>query len=403
MTIPAAILLSNTSPASYPVGGLPLLARHIKELHKLGVTEFYLIGLTEVPQAVLHSRLPADAVLHAVACSREETPRRLQALPSAQHDMLLLQGNWLIDPRLLAVLLADPQPQWLPAPGNTAARYPIAARLSPTSLNTWSTVGLDQWLQDSRVLEPDTLNTYSSSYRGPVPFYILPIETPEDAATATKTLIHTAGKHTLDVVAGMLDSLLVNRLVCWLCSTRITPNQVTLATGVLGTMVSLLFLHGWLRLGSLLTYAAVTLDGVDGKLARTTLQTSRLGELEHVLDFFMEQSWYLTITIFLVSHTGMWELWWIGGSLMACDLLDKLLHGVGRLYLGKQPEELGQFDRKFRRIGGRRNIYALMFLFGFWSGFPVHALVLALVWALLTVAVHSSRLVYHLGRRTATA
>jgi phosphatidylglycerophosphate synthase len=205
----------------------------------------------------------------------------------------------------------------------------------------------------------------------------------------------------MDPIASILDRLLVNRLVFWLSYTRITPNQITLATGVLGALAAWLFLSGWLPGGILLAYVAATLDGVDGKLARTTLQFSRLGELEHVLDFFMEQAWYLTITVYLAATTGKQSLLWIGGGLMICDLIVKVLYGCGRLLFGKHLEELGHFDRIFRRIGGRRNIYLAILLLGALTGFPQQALELVLAWALLTVAVHMSRMMYHLSQQTA--
>ena len=155
------------------------------------------------------------------------------------------------------------------------------------------------------------------------------------------------------------------------CAPRgLPPNQVTVCTGILGAYIAFLFLHGWLRLGITLAYAVEVLDGVDGKLARTKLQTSRLGELEHVLDFFMEHAWYLTITIFLVTSTNDAQWWWVGGALMASDLLDNLLYYAGHVWFGKQLDELGPFDRSFRLIAGRRNIYAWMWLFGFWAGLP---------------------------------
>jgi phosphatidylglycerophosphate synthase len=178
---------------------------------------------------------------------------------------------------------------------------------------------------------------------------------------------------------------------------------VTLFTAIPGIVVALLFLNGWLRLGTLLAYAVAILDGVDGKLARTKLQTSRFGELEHILDFIMEQAWYLAITIFLATSTGKHELWWIGGGLMTCDLLDKSLYGLGHFFLDKHLDELGLFDRRFRLIGGRRNIYLWLFTVGFWAGVPTQTCVFVLVWALCTVVVHSSRLVHHIGKRAITA
>ncbi|HSX79560.1 MAG TPA: hypothetical protein VLQ80_13440, partial [Candidatus Saccharimonadia bacterium] len=127
----------------------------------------------------------------------------------------------------------------------------------------------------------------------------------------------------------------------------------------------------------------------------TKLPTSRVGEFEHVVDFFVEHAWYLTITIFLVTSTHNRQLWWVGGGLMLSDLIDNLLYYLGQLLRGKQLDELSMFDRGFRLIAGRRNIYTWMFMFGFWAGFPVQIFVAALVWALVTIGIHGMRLVYH--------
>ena len=78
---------------------------------------------------------------------------------------------------------------------------------------------------------------------------------------------------------------------------------------------------------------------------------------------------------------------------MVSDVLDNFptMPGV----VGKQLDELGPFDRGFRLIAGRRNIYAWMWMFGFWARLPTHAFVAALAWAIVTVGVHSVRLAYH--------
>ena len=88
---------------------------------------------------------------------------------------------------------------------------------------------------------------------------------------------------------------------------------------------------------------------------------------------------------------------------MASDLVDNLLYYLGQIFCGKQLDELGVFDRKFRLIAGRRNIYAWMFFFGFWAGLPVQIFVAALVWSLITIGVHGVRLVYHARQRLAPA
>ena len=281
------------------------------------------------------SRLPDDVVLHVVPPDGEHLPQHLQRLFHSADDVLLVRGDCLIDPRLLAELLTCPQPQWLQAPHAPIQALPAAARLSPAQRDTWATAGLAQWLQHSPQLRPETLDDYSPAHRGPVPFYVQVITTAAEARAATQTLIRAAQKCALDLPALLLDPVFENRLVFWLCDRRITPNQVTLFTTLLGALIAAVFLYGWLRLGIVLAYAVEVLDGVDGKLARTKLQTSRLGEFEHVLDFFIEHAWYVTITIFLVTSTHAPQLWWVGGGLMVSDLIDNLLYYLGQVFCGK--------------------------------------------------------------------
>jgi len=410
MTIAAVILCADAPAAHLSVGGMPLSIRHIKELHTRGVRVFYLYGVTALPTARQRSRLPDDVVLHVVPpdgdslpLAGDSLPQHLQRLLPTADDVLLVRGDCLIDPRLLAELLTCKLPRWLSVPQAPMPTLPAAARLSPAHLDTWAAAGLAQWLQHSPQLRPEALDDYSPTHRGPVPFYVQRITTAAEAKMATQTLIRAAQKSALDLPALLLDPVFENRLVFWLCDTRITPNQVTLFTALLGALIAALFLYGWLRLGIVLAYAVEVLDGVDGKLARTKLQTSRLGELEHVLDFFTEHAWYLTITIFLVTSTQAPQLWWVGGGLMVSDFIDNMLYCLGQRFCGKQLDELGTFDRRFRLIAGRRNIYAWMFFFGFWAGLPVQTFVVTLVWSLVTIGIHGVRLVYHARQRLALA
>lgn len=403
MTIPTAILCTDLPAAQQPVGGVPLLVRHMKELYKQGVRVFYLCGPSALPLPIQQARLPDDIHVHMIPATSDTLPRQLHTLNARLGDLFIVRGDCLIDPRLFATLLTRSVPHWLAVPHATAAALPAAARLSSAELDIWVNAGLKPWLQSSPRLQPDTLDDYSPTHRGHLPFYVLAVTTPAEARSATWTLIRATQKRALDLPALLLNPVFENRLVFWLCNTRITPNQVSLFTGLLGFGVAYLFLHGWLRLGISLTCAVAILDGVDGKLARTKLQTSRLGELEHVLDFFVEHAWYLSITCFLVASTQDPQWWWIGGGLMVSDLADNLLYYAGQVLLGKQLDELGVFDRRFRLIAGRRNIYTWMWMVGFWAGFPEASLMVALAWALLTVGVHAGRLMYHVRRRVALA
>ena len=69
----------------------------------------------------------------------------------------------------------------------------------------------------------------------------------------------------------------------WLVSkiwrTAITPNQITFVTMLIGLAVTALYASGHLWQGTALALLVGVLDGVDGKLARTKIETTELGKL----------------------------------------------------------------------------------------------------------------------------
>src|SRR5690349_1143526 len=115
MTVPAVILFSDVPAAQLPIGGISLAARHIKELYKHGVCEFYLCGVSTIPLTLQQARLPDDIVLRIVPHGTDALPHQLRHLLPMSGDMLFVRGDCLVDPRLFAALLASTSSQWLPA------------------------------------------------------------------------------------------------------------------------------------------------------------------------------------------------------------------------------------------------------------------------------------------------
>jgi hypothetical protein len=54
-------------------------------------------------------------------------------------------------------------------------------------------------------------------------------------------------------------------------------------------------------------------------------------------------------------------------------------------------DEVSAFDRRFRAIAGRRNVYVMMFAVGFFGGHAAGAFLCAVTWAVVTVVVHAAR------------
>jgi phosphatidylglycerophosphate synthase len=379
---------------------LPLIVRHLKELYKLDVKTCY-IDSSAIDVQLLTRHLPHDVTLHVSPSDVSKRVRQLRHLAQISDAILYLRGDWLIDPRLLKALVTAADPIWLPSPSHAAALSQttmIAGRLSPALFEQWAQAS-PTWVPDAPALNVGILDTYLPSHRGDKPFYLQAVTTHQESVTATQTLIQAAQKHTLDLPAQVLHPFFENHLVRWLCHTRITPNHVTLCTALLGGLTALLFLNGVLGWGVLLAYLVAILDGVDGKLARTKLQTSRLGEVEHIIDFFVEQSWYGCLAVYFVHHTGLGLLGWVGGILMLSDMCDKLLYMWSHMVFGKQFDEMSPFERRFRLIAGRRNIYLWLFMLGFWSANPIPVFVAASVWSLCTAITHGLRFLHHLRDR----
>jgi len=112
---------------------------------------------------------------------------------------------------------------------------------------------------------------------------------PEDRTEAELRLaksVRAESTSTDAFMARMVDRRLSWRLSCRLARTGIMPNHVTLANTVLGFGCAAMFASAsyWIRLvGALLFLASITIDGVDGEVARLRMAESDFGARLDVL------------------------------------------------------------------------------------------------------------------------
>src|ERR1700751_4255822 len=103
----------------------------------------------------------------------------------------------------------------------------------------------------------------------------------EEAEVQLARALRAESASTDALMARMVDRRLSWRLSLRLARTRVTPNQVTLLNTSLGLGCAAMLgsTSYWLRLGgALLFLLSITLDGVDGELARLRMLESRFGE-----------------------------------------------------------------------------------------------------------------------------
>jgi phosphatidylglycerophosphate synthase len=109
----------------------------------------------------------------------------------------------------------------------------------------------------------------------------------------------------------------------YLCHWPVTPNQVTIAAGLIGLLGCLLIATGSqmaIVLGFLLAQLQSILDGCDGELARARFQQTAIGEwLDTIVDDLLNLALVAAIGVGLSRHGGTQNDIWLG--LGACAML----------------------------------------------------------------------------------
>lgn len=122
-----------------------------------------------------------------------------------------------------------------------------------------------------------------------------------------------------------LNRYLSRPITVVLARTPVTPNQVTIAAGVLGIVAGWLMARGgyWPPIAAtvLLQFSAV-LDDVDGELARLTRQFSPYGDaLDITVDTLTQLAVFAGIAVAVARMSGPAALYGAGGALVAGVLI----------------------------------------------------------------------------------
>ena len=185
------------------------------------------------------------------------------------------------------------------------------------------------------------------------------------------------------------------RVVRWCANLGVAPNAVTLFGLTLMLAVCWLFHEGWHFWGLALGWIMTLLDTVDGKLARVTVRSSKLGHwLDHGMDILHPPFWYwlwgLSLTDFQPWFGLGFELllWCIFAGYIAGRLIEGAFEGLGRASLfAWRP-----FDAWFRLIAARRNPCLVLLTAGWLLGSPALGFCLVALWTAACSVVLLARL-----------
>jgi phosphatidylglycerophosphate synthase len=200
---------------------------------------------------------------------------------------------------------------------------------------------------------------------------------------ATEVVLQSAQKAILDIPA-YVHAPIENALIRWLCRTPITPNQLTLATNVLAFGVTALFALGRIGAGTVGALVVGVLDGLDGKQARVKVETSAVGEWEHVADYVYEFSWWAALAWHFAGTGEVRSALFLFGLMWGADLAERIARYLVKHGTGREVETLSRVDVWFRLVGGRRNIFVWIFAAAVVLGRPAEGFVVFTAWGILS-------------------
>ncbi len=297
--------------------------------------------------------------------SRERLERQLRAAgfmhitsdasaASSAERVLLVQAGYLFEQRTV-IALAKQQDALLECPvdgglagascSGTRVQEFAAALNSPAAPRPAA----------ARVVRPNELEQYDDHLRRVEPPLLEPMR--EDRRDALESLLYgNSYKGITDLVTKWLWPRPARHVVAWCANAGITPNMVTLVGLALVLAATWLFAHGAFASGLLCGWVMTLLDTVDGKLARVTVQSSKVGHwLDHGMDIIHPPFWYVLwgtgLGMSIAPATQHLMVQMIVGGYIAGRALEALFHALGSCSMfAWRP-----FDAYFRLVTARRN------------------------------------------------
>jgi CDP-L-myo-inositol myo-inositolphosphotransferase len=249
---------------------------------------------------------------------------------------------------------------------------------------------------DAAIFDISQIGGYLSKMRKAVKPWWIDVDTEEDLRRAEETIIENASKNPSDALAYYVNKPIENKLVAYISNYNITPNQLSIVVNILAYIVTALFFFGHLLSASILSFVVGIADGLDGKLARVKIMTSKLGLMEHPFDLLFEFSWFIALSLHLYIATAS------SLPLILCIFIMLFIAFYRHVYdqfgraMGQSLDDYGGFERSFRRIAGRRNLYNIPILVSVLLGAPQYSLLFIAFHSGITAIVYSSRAIKHL-------
>ena len=312
------------------------------------------------------------------------------ATASATQAVLAVDARWVFDEALIRALAQQPNVILVDDDGVPAAIHGQGEAMA---------VALERLAagEDIAAVAPDyprltaleVGSTYNSELRKKEP-PILRRLTTANVREVEKRLFQGSYKGVTDLVTKYVWPAPARVVTRWCALAGVTPNQVTFASFLLVLAAFALFWTGHFGWGLVAACGMTFLDTVDGKLARVTLTSSKMGNVfDHGIDLIHPPFWWWACLVGVqagphpLGHAELILAVIVGGY-----VVQRMLEGV---FLGLFKVEMHAwrpFDSFFRLITARRNPNLIMLTGASLVGRPDIGLLLVAIWTALSLLVH---------------
>lgn len=364
----------------------------------------YIIGESPIPLWGLSSHTRLTRVLNRAGIT--DIVENLDTLPSTTKNVLLVRATYLYDERVLKSLIKEHNILLrVPSQGQQIA---VAAIVSSTlAQQVCNVLSGDHPFENALNIQTIELDSLTSGYQEELKKYDPPFVLPIHGSNQKPLEDHLfAGsyKGVTDLVTKWAWPCPAKVATRWCARLGIRPNHLTSLSVLLTITAGLLFMDGSFWWGLLLGWFMTFLDTVDGKLARVTLTSSRIG---HVLDKGLD-----------IIHPPLWYIaWGMGLSSLDPSLTNLSLNSilwiivggyiVGRICEGIFEVSLGKFgifcwrpiDSYHRLVTARRNPNLLLLTGSLLFSRPDIGLLAVAMWTVISSTFLIIRLAMAMGSR----
>lgn len=226
--------------------------------------------------------------------------------------------------------------------------------------------------------------------------FVLPL-TPASVPAIERASYRGAYKGVTDLLTKYLWPSWAFQLTRLASRIGLSPNGVTAIGTLFCVIAAVLFWRGWFWTGIAAGLFFMVLDTVDGKLARCTITSSKLGNVwDHGIDLVHPPFWWWAWAVGCGAYGRPLPddaFWIVMATMLGGYVAQRLIEAAFVSRFDMHIHVWEKFDSDFRLVTARRNPNMVILFASLVAGRPDAGIVAVAAWTAVSLAVHLVRLV----------